>query len=185
MFSRDILLILRTHEISLHENNSYDLHIVITHSHVHVILCMWYLYNTHVSGLISRWMTPNIGGRTKVVWKSREEVRSYPDRAPCLSKNGVRYNLPRVWTNPLKDMIWGLGLRFSITHPLHEYNSNAILGTSIVISVKLKASWVNCIYLMLLGLKCDYGCSSLKTFVILYLIEGGLLFCLLLIQCFC
>ncbi len=41
VFSRDISLILRTREISLHKKNSHDLYIVITHSLVLVIaLCM-------------------------------------------------------------------------------------------------------------------------------------------------
>ncbi len=39
VFGRDISLILRTHEISLLKNNSHDLHRVITHSLVLVILC--------------------------------------------------------------------------------------------------------------------------------------------------
>ncbi len=37
VFGRDISLILQTHEISLHKNNSHDLHIVITHSLVFVM----------------------------------------------------------------------------------------------------------------------------------------------------
>ncbi len=40
VFDRDISLVLHTREISLHKNNSHDLHRVITHSHVLVIICM-------------------------------------------------------------------------------------------------------------------------------------------------
>ncbi len=39
VFDRDISLILQTREISLHKNNSHDLHIVIIHSFVRVLLC--------------------------------------------------------------------------------------------------------------------------------------------------
>ncbi len=38
VFGRDISLILRTREISLHKNNSHDLHRMITHSLVLVII---------------------------------------------------------------------------------------------------------------------------------------------------
>ncbi len=38
VFGRDISLVLRTREISLHKNNSHDLHRVITHSLVLVII---------------------------------------------------------------------------------------------------------------------------------------------------
>ncbi len=38
VFGRDISLVLRTHETSLHKNNSHDLHRVITHSLVLVII---------------------------------------------------------------------------------------------------------------------------------------------------
>ncbi len=40
VFDSDISLILRTREISLHKNNSHDLHRVITHALVLVILFM-------------------------------------------------------------------------------------------------------------------------------------------------
>ncbi len=39
VFGMDISLVLWTHEISLHKNNSHDLHIVISHSLVLVIVC--------------------------------------------------------------------------------------------------------------------------------------------------
>ncbi len=40
-FGRDISLILQTREISLFKNNSCDLHWVITHSHILVIILQW------------------------------------------------------------------------------------------------------------------------------------------------
>ncbi len=43
VFGRDISLVLRTSEISLLKNNSHDLHRVITHSFVLVIVSLSYL----------------------------------------------------------------------------------------------------------------------------------------------
>ncbi len=39
VFGRDVSLILQTHEISLHKNDSHNVHIVFTHSLVLVIGC--------------------------------------------------------------------------------------------------------------------------------------------------
>ncbi len=75
-----------------------------------------------------------------------------------LNKHGGRYQLPAIWTNPVKDRIQEPSARTSTTRPAHEDKPNDILGMFIVIKASVKSTNLSVVNLhpVLLGLKHDY-----------------------------